>query len=75
MDFLELAKKRYSVRSFLTKKVEQEKLKIILEAGRVAPTGANMQPQELIVVQESSGRETQESCQCLRGTVSYYRMW
>jgi len=57
MDFLELAKRRYSVRSFLTKKVEQEKLKIILEAGRVAPTGANMQPQELIVVQESSGLE------------------
>jgi nitroreductase len=57
MNFLELAKKRYAVRSFITKKVEPEKLKIILEAGRVAPTGANMQPQELIVVQESSGLE------------------
>jgi nitroreductase len=57
MNFLELAKKRYAVRNFLTTKVEQEKLKIILEAGRVAPTGANKQPQELIVVQESSGLE------------------
>jgi nitroreductase len=57
MNFLELAKKRYAVRNFLAKKVEQEKLKIILEAGRVAPTGANMQPQELIVVQEISGLE------------------
>ena len=57
MSFLELAKKRYAVRKFLTKKVEPEKLRIILEAGRVAPTGANKQPQELIVVQESSGFE------------------
>lgn len=55
MNFLELAKKRYSVRSYQKKKVEPEKLKIILEAGRVAPTGANKQPQELIVVQESAG--------------------
>jgi nitroreductase len=55
MNFLETAKKRYSVRSFQSTKVEPEKLKIILEAGRVAPTGANKQPQELIVVQEGPG--------------------
>jgi nitroreductase len=57
MNFLELAKKRYAVRNFQSKKVETEKLNLILEAGRVAPTGANMQPQELIVVQENSGLE------------------
>jgi nitroreductase len=57
MNFLELAKTRYAVRSFQTKKVEPEKLKMILEAGRVAPTGANNQPQKLIVVQESTGLE------------------
>jgi nitroreductase len=57
MSFLELAKKRYAARNYLPKKVEQEKLNIILEAGRVAPTGANLQPQEIIVVQESSGLE------------------
>lgn len=55
MDFLEIAKKRYSVRNYLPKKVENEKLMKILEAGRVAPTGANKQPQRLIVVQESEG--------------------
>jgi len=57
MSFLELAKRRYAVRKFLQTKVEPEKLKIILEAGRVAPTGANKQPQELIVIQENSGFE------------------
>jgi nitroreductase len=57
MNFLELAKKRYAVRGFQTTKVEPEKLKIILEAGRIAPTGANKQPQELIVIQEKDGLE------------------
>ncbi len=57
MDFLQLAKKRYSVRNYLPKKVEEEKLLKILEAGRVAPTGANRQPQRLIVVQEAAGLE------------------
>lgn len=57
MDFLELAKKRYSVRNYQPRKVEKEKLQKILEAAKVAPTGANRQPQRLMVVQESSGME------------------
>lgn len=57
MDFLQLAKKRYSVRNYQSKSVEQEKLLKILEAARVAPTGANRQPHRLIVVQEASGLE------------------
>ena len=44
MDFLELAKERYSVRKFSDKKVEREKLDAILEAGRCAPTAVNYQP-------------------------------
>ncbi|MBI9011818.1 MAG: nitroreductase family protein [Clostridiales bacterium] len=55
MNFLDLAKKRYSVRKYKDQKVEVEKLEMILEAGRVAPTGANKQPQHLIVVQEEEG--------------------
>lgn len=55
MDYLDLAKKRYSVRSFEAKKVEEDKLLKILEAGRVAPTGANFQPQRLIVIRENEG--------------------
>lgn len=55
MDFLELAKKRYSVRKYQAQKVEPEKLLKILEAGRVAPTAANKQPVRLIVVQEPEG--------------------
>lgn len=55
MIFLEIAKKRYSVRSYLDKKVEQEKLDKILLAAHVAPTAANMQPVKLIVVQSDEG--------------------
>lgn len=57
MDFLQLAKKRYSVRKYEGRKVEEEKLKRILEAGRVAPTGANRQPQRFIVVRDDKGFE------------------
>jgi nitroreductase len=53
MDFLELARRRYSVRSYHSKQVEEDKLKKILEAGRVAPAGANRQPHRLIVVKEN----------------------
>lgn len=57
MDFLELAKKRYSVRKYKDQPVEKEKLDKILEAGRVAPTGSNNQPQRLILVQSGEGLE------------------
>lgn len=55
MDFLEMAKTRYSARSYSDKKIEKEKLDKILEAGRIAPTAVNFQPQKIIVVQSEEG--------------------
>ena len=55
MDFIEIAKKRYSVRSYQNKKVEEEKLQKILEAAHVAPTAANLQPVRLIAIKSSDG--------------------
>lgn len=52
MNFLDLAKKRYSVRKYTEQKVEQDKLDKILTAAHVAPTAANIQPVHLIVVRE-----------------------
>ena len=49
-DFLDLAKKRFSVRKYSGKVVEQEKLDRILEAGNVAPTAKNLQPQRIYVL-------------------------
>lgn len=51
MEFLSIAKQRFSVRSYTSQHVEPEKLEKILEAARVAPTAANLQPIRLIVAQ------------------------
>ena len=48
MELLEIAKKRFSVRSYTNQKVEPEKLAKILEAAHVAPSAANL---HLIVAQ------------------------
>ena len=53
MSFLDLAKERYSVRKYQNKSIEQEKLEAILEAGRVAPTAGNQQPNTFLVLNDS----------------------
>ena len=57
MDFLDLAKKRHSVRKYTNKPVEKEKLDKIIEAAHVAPTAANIQPVKIFVVQSRDGLE------------------
>jgi len=57
MNFLELAKKRYSVRKYQDRAVETEKLTAILEAGRVAPTAANKQPCVFLVLNDKNSIE------------------
>ena len=56
MQFLELAKKRYSVRAYKADPVEDNKLEQILEAARLAPTAANRQPFQIIVT-HTAGKE------------------
>lgn len=50
MDIIKLMNDRYSCKNYLDKAVEQEKLDIILEAGRLAPTAKNLQEQRIYVV-------------------------
>lgn len=57
MDFLALSKKRCSVRAYMEQQVEQEKIEKILEAGRVAPTACNNQPQKILVIKSPEGLE------------------
>ncbi len=56
MDFFEVIEKRYSVRAYQAKPVEEEKLKHILEAANLAPTAANRQPFQVMVI-PTRGRE------------------
>jgi len=50
MQFIELATKRYSVRSYKADPVENDKLQLVLQAARLAPTAANRQAFRLIVI-------------------------
>lgn len=52
MSFLELVKKRQSVRKYLSKKVPREVLDKCLEAARLAPSACNSQPWSFIVVDD-----------------------
>ncbi|MBR6373082.1 MAG: nitroreductase family protein [Victivallales bacterium] len=51
MSFMDLARRRYSVRRFSDKPVPRETLVKILEAGNIAPTAKNQQPQRIRVLQ------------------------
>lgn len=51
MEFLELAQKRYSVRSFSQRRWNRKSWEKVLEAGRLAPTATNAQPQRILVLQ------------------------
>ena len=50
MDVLEAIRKRKSVRKYLNKKVEEDKLFAVLEAGRLAPSASNRQEWRFIIV-------------------------
>lgn len=68
VDFLELAKERFSVRKFSDRPVEKKKLDKILEAGNVAPTAVNYQPQRIYVLQsEDALTKVNSVCKCIYG--------
>ena len=56
MEYSELIAARYSVRAYRPDPVEEEKLEAVLEAARLAPTAANRQPFQLVVM-HTAGRE------------------
>jgi len=58
MEFSELIQKRYSVRAYQSDPVENDKLEKVLDAARFAPTAANRQPFQLIVI-HTKGREAE----------------
>ncbi|MGA2508471.1 MAG: nitroreductase family protein [Chitinispirillaceae bacterium] len=61
MDFLDLVKKRRSVRSYLDKPVSDAVLEKVLEAGRLAPSACNNQPGVFIVLKDQASRSKLES--------------
>ncbi len=67
MNFLDLVKKRYSVRSYEERQIENEKMEYIMECVRLAPSAVNFQPWHFYVVTDS------ERLDALKST--YKREW
>jgi len=67
MDFLEIAKRRYSCRSFKPDAVENDKLMKVLEAARIAPSAVNYQPWHFYVIQLPENKE--------KIAEAYHREW
>lgn len=66
MDFITLAKNRYSCRRYKDQPVEKEKLDVVLEAGRVAPSAVNYQPWVFVVIKDENVSQLREC---------YHREW
>jgi nitroreductase len=56
-DFLELARRRKSIRGYAQRSVPPEMLEKVLEAARLAPSAKNLQPYHIIVVQRPEQME------------------
>ena len=56
-DFLKLAESRFSIRQFLDKPVEQEKIDALLRVAQVSPTAENKQPQKIYITKEEDRKK------------------
>lgn len=65
MDFIDISKKRKTVRKFAQTPVKQELIDKMLEAGRWSPTAINAQPQRILVL------NTKESLEKVREFCSF----
>jgi len=57
MDFMEVVRKRLSIRRYKTDPIPDELLNQVLEAARLAPSGGNGQPWHFIVVKDKEGQK------------------
>lgn len=57
MNLLDLISKRRSVRNYLDKEISDDDLRVILEAGRLAPSWMNVQSWKFILVKSQENKE------------------
>ena len=62
MEFQKLIEERYSVRKFKGDTVSQEAIDKILDAGHIAPTGCNNQPQRILVIKSKAALSKLKEC-------------
>ena len=66
MDFLTLAKERYSVRKLSDQPIEKEKIEKILKAAQLAPTAMKFQPHRILVI------DAPEELEKMRNSTRYH---
>jgi nitroreductase len=69
--YLELVKKRRSMRRFKTDPIPDDYVEKIIEAARWAPSGANSQPWEFVVIKEKGLKD--QIVEILLGSRGYYK--
>ncbi len=57
MEVMDAIRNRHSVRSYQEKPIEEDKLRRILDAGRLAPSANNMQEWRFVVVRDAKTRQ------------------
>ena len=62
MDFLNLAKERFSARAFSAQVVEEDKVNYLLECAQRAPSACNKQPWHFVVAQTEDARQKVQQC-------------
>jgi nitroreductase len=62
MNFLELARQRFSVRKFAQRPVEEENIQLILQAAQLAPSGKNQQSARILILDEKEALEKLKGC-------------
>ena len=62
MEFANLIESRYSVRNYRPEHLPREILQKILDAGHLAPTGCNYQPQRILVLNTDEAMEKLRKC-------------
>ena len=65
MDFMEIAGKRQSCRSYDSREVEPEKIQAMLEAARLAPSACNGQPFHFTVCRGGAARAVAAATQAM----------
>lgn len=63
MSFTELTRERFSCRHFEDRAVEREKVDLIVEAGRIAPSACNRHPTRVVVLDTPELLERAAACQ------------
>ena len=62
MDFLNLAKERFSARAFSAQVVEEDKVNYLLACAQRAPSACNKQPWHFVVAQTEDARQKVQQC-------------